>query len=64
MLETVKCELVGYLNPEMDKAEIIKKSFTRDPGAYKRMVKNLLPPSYEVKRRVRNKKTRVRGQSK
>ena len=43
MLETVKCELVGYLNPEMDRAEIMKNSLTRDPGSYKRFVKNVLP---------------------
>ena len=57
MLETIKCELVGYLNPEMDKAEIIKNSFTKDPDLYKRMVKNVLPPGYEAKRRVAKKKT-------
>jgi DNA-binding MarR family transcriptional regulator len=51
MLETVKCELVGYLNPEMDMAEIIKNSFTKDPGLYKRMTKTILPPGYEAKRR-------------
>jgi DNA-binding MarR family transcriptional regulator len=48
MLETVKCELVGYLNPEMDMAEIVKNSFTKDPGLYKRM-KSILPPGYEAK---------------
>jgi len=52
MLEIVKCELVGYLNPEMDMAEIIKNSFTNDPDLYKRMAKNLLPPGYETKLRV------------
>jgi len=57
MLETIKCELTGYLNPEMDMAEIIKNSFTRDPNLYKRMVKNVLPPGYEAKRRVGKKKT-------
>ncbi len=56
MLEKVKCELDGYLNPEMDKAEIIKNSFTNDPDLYKRMAKNLLPPGYEAKRRVREKR--------
>jgi len=57
MLETIKCELIGYLNPEMDMAEIIKNSFTNDPNLYKRMVKNVLPPGYEAKRRVAKKKT-------
>ena len=55
MLETVKCELIGYINPEMDKAEIIKNSFTKDPSLYKRMVKNVLPPGYEAKRKHRKK---------
>ena len=55
MLETIKCELIGYLNPEMDMAEIIKNSFTKDPDLYKRMVKNILPPGYEAKRKGREK---------
>ena len=50
MLERVKCELDSYLDPEMDKAEILQKSLTNDPDIYKRMVKNLLPPGYETKR--------------
>ena len=49
MLETVKCELVGCLSPEMDRAEIMKNSLTRDPGSYKRLVKNVLPPSSEAR---------------
>jgi DNA-binding MarR family transcriptional regulator len=49
-LETVKCELVGYLNPEMDKAEIIKNSYTNRHDLYKRTLKNVLPPGYEAKR--------------
>jgi len=57
MLETVKCELVGFLNPEMDMAEIIKNSFTEDPDLYKRMVKKVLPSGYEAKRRAGKKKT-------
>jgi DNA-binding MarR family transcriptional regulator len=55
-LETVKGELVAYLNPEVDKAEIIKKSFTNDPDLYKRMVKNVLPSSSEVKRQSGKKR--------
>ena len=54
MLDTIKCELAGYLNPEMDKAEIVKNSLTNDPNVYKRMVKNVLPSGYEVKRKRRN----------
>jgi DNA-binding MarR family transcriptional regulator len=48
-LETLKCELTSYLNPEMDKAEIAKKSLTRNPNLYKRMLKTLLPTGYELK---------------
>jgi len=63
-LETLKCELTSYLNPEMDKAEIVKRSLTRDPNLYKRMLESLLPAGYEVKRRMGNKKTLRRGRSK
>jgi MarR family 2-MHQ and catechol resistance regulon transcriptional repressor len=55
MLETVKCKLVGYLNPEMDMAEIAKKSLTRDPNLYKRMVKNVLPSGYEAEGKRKKK---------
>jgi len=48
-LETLKCELTSYLNPEMDKAEIIKKSLTKDPTMYRRMLKVFLPAGYELK---------------
>jgi MarR family 2-MHQ and catechol resistance regulon transcriptional repressor len=58
MLETVKCELIGYLNPEMDMAEIIKNSFTNRPDLYKRMVKNVLPSSPEA-RHQGGKKTKT-----
>jgi hypothetical protein len=54
-LETIKCELTGYLNPEMDMAEIIKNSFTSDPDLYKRMLKQVLPPGYQVKGKRRKK---------
>ena len=59
LLETVKCELVGYLNPEMDKAEIIKKSFTNRPDLYKRIMKKVLPPGYEAKPERREKRKTV-----
>jgi hypothetical protein len=55
MLETVKCELVGYLNPQMDMAEILENSPTNRPDIYKRMAKNVLPPRYEAKRKHRQK---------
>ena len=50
MLERVKWELVGYLDPEMDMAEITKNSLTNDPNLYKRTMPKLLPPGYEAKR--------------
>jgi hypothetical protein len=50
-LETIKCELTGYLNPEMDRAEIMRKSHTNDPNLYKRMLMKVLPPGYEAKRK-------------
>jgi len=59
MLETVKCELVGYINPEMDMAEIIKNSFTNDPDIYKRLVKNVLPSAPQAKRQGGKKKKAI-----
>jgi DNA-binding MarR family transcriptional regulator len=59
MLETIKCELVSYLNPEMDMAEIAGNSFTRDPGLYERMVSNVLPTSYVAKRKSSEKRKTV-----
>jgi MarR family 2-MHQ and catechol resistance regulon transcriptional repressor len=61
MLETLKSELAAYLNPEIEKAEIVKSSFTKDPDIYKRMVKNVLPPGYEAKRKHREKSKPVHG---
>jgi len=54
-LETVKCELVGYANPELDAAEICRTSITRDPNLYGRLVKNVLPPGREAGRKGRKK---------
>jgi DNA-binding MarR family transcriptional regulator len=54
MLETIKCELISYLNPEMDMAEIIKSSFTKAPDLYERL-KRILPPDYEAKRKRRQR---------
>jgi DNA-binding MarR family transcriptional regulator len=55
MLETIRCELVGYLNPEMEMGEIVNTGITRDPGSYRRLVKNVLPPSYAGKGKRREK---------
>jgi hypothetical protein len=60
MLETVKFELVGYLNPQMDKAEIIKHSFTKDPSLYKRFLRDVLPGGYEAKRKSKQAKKAAR----
>src|SRR4030043_1726097 len=49
MLETLKCEFQSYLNPETDRAEIIKKSLTKDPKLYERMSKSVLPAGYELR---------------
>jgi DNA-binding MarR family transcriptional regulator len=60
VLEIVKCECLGYLNPEMDMAEIIKNSVTRParlPRAYERMLKDLTASGSETKRKVGKKKT-------
>ena len=51
LLETAKCELLGYLNPEADMAEIIKNSVTNQPRLYERMIKNVLPSGSKAKRR-------------
>jgi len=60
MLETLKCEFQSYLNPEADRAEVIKRSLTKDPNLYKRMLKNLLPPGYELKFNRGEKRKTVR----
>jgi DNA-binding MarR family transcriptional regulator len=41
LLETVKCEAIACQHPEMDKAEIIRSSLTKDPKLYETNVKNL-----------------------
>jgi hypothetical protein len=59
-LETLKCELTSYLNPEMDKAEIAKKSLTRNPNLYRRMLNTFLSPGYELKSNRGEKRKTVR----
>ncbi|MGA8848471.1 MAG: MarR family winged helix-turn-helix transcriptional regulator [Dehalococcoidia bacterium] len=49
LLETIKCELLGYLNPEVDMAEIIKNSVSNQPDLYEHMVKKVFPSGYEAK---------------
>ena len=50
LLERTKCELLGYLNPEADMAEIVKSSLTNQPDLYERMVKKIFPSGSEAKR--------------
>jgi DNA-binding MarR family transcriptional regulator len=50
MLETVKCESLGYLNPDADVGETIKNSVTNQPDLYQLTVKNVLPSGSEAKR--------------
>lgn len=50
LLETLKCDLLGYLNPEVDMAEIIKNSPTNRPNLYELMAKNFFPSGSEAKR--------------
>jgi DNA-binding MarR family transcriptional regulator len=57
LLEIVKCECFGYLNPGVNIAEIRRNSITNRPDLYKQMVKSVFPHSYEAKRQgVRKKK--------
>jgi DNA-binding MarR family transcriptional regulator len=60
LLETVKCDLLGYLNPEADMAKIIKNSVTNQPGLYERMIKNIFPSGSEAKRQVVKRKKAIR----
>jgi DNA-binding MarR family transcriptional regulator len=56
LLERIKCELLGYLNPEADMAEIVKSSVTNQPDLYKGMVKKVFPAGSEAKRQGGKKK--------
>jgi hypothetical protein len=60
MLEIVKCEAHGYLNPEEDMAEIIKNSPTNQPNLYELMVKNVFPSGSEAKRQGGKKGKTIR----
>jgi hypothetical protein len=56
LLEMLKCEFLGYLNPEVNMAEIIKNSVTNQPDLYERMVKNIFPSGSEAKRQGGDKR--------
>jgi DNA-binding MarR family transcriptional regulator len=60
MLEIVKCEALGYLNPKVNMAEIIKNSATNQPHLYERMVKHVFPSGSEAKRQGGKKRKTIR----
>jgi DNA-binding MarR family transcriptional regulator len=60
MLEVVKCEIDGCLHPEADMAEIVKSSYTKRPGLYEKMLKNILPLGSEAEHKGRGKRKTVR----
>jgi MarR family transcriptional regulator for hemolysin len=55
LLETLKCDSLGYLNPKVDMAEIIKNSPTNRSSLYELMVRNVFPSGSEAKRKHREK---------
>lgn len=55
VLETVKCECLGYLNPEKDMAKIVKNSVTGRPDLYREWAKTF-PSGAQVKRQVVRRK--------
>lgn len=59
MLEIVKCEALGYLNPEVDMAEIIKNSATNQPDLYERMVKYTFHSTPQAKRQGGKRKKAI-----
>jgi len=60
LLETLKCDSLGYLNPEVDMAEIIKNSPTNQPNLYELMVKNIFPSGSEARGKGREKRKTMR----
>ena len=57
LLETIKCECLGYLNPGVDMAEIVEGSVTTRPDLH-RLWNKAFPSGAQAKRRVtRRKKT-------
>jgi DNA-binding MarR family transcriptional regulator len=50
LLEIAKCEALGYLNPEVDMAEIVKNSLTNQPDLYDRLAKRVSISTPEAKR--------------
>lgn len=60
LLETVRCECLGYLNPKADMAEIRKKSVTNRPDLYEQMAKKILASGARPKPRVAKGKKATR----
>jgi DNA-binding MarR family transcriptional regulator len=56
LLELVKCECLGYLNPEADMVEIRKKSVRNRPDLYERMARNVLASGSKARRQVVERK--------
>jgi DNA-binding MarR family transcriptional regulator len=60
VLETLKCDSVGYLNPDLDMAEIIESSPTNRPDLYALMAKNILASGSEARGKPSEKRKTVR----
>ena len=60
LLETLKCDSLGYLNPELDIAEIMKSSPTNRSNLYQLLVKNVFASGSEATRKGREKRKIVR----
>jgi DNA-binding MarR family transcriptional regulator len=59
LLETMKCEFLAYLKPEVDRAVISKNSVTNRPDLYKtyqRMMRDVLPSGSDAASRVAERK--------
>ena len=56
LLEKVKYELLGYMNPELDRAEIIKRSIASQLDFYAHVAKTLPASCPEGKRQVAGRK--------
>jgi len=59
-LETLKCELTSYLNPEIDKAQLAKESLTRTANLYRQMLDTFLSPGDELRSARGEKRKTVR----
>jgi DNA-binding MarR family transcriptional regulator len=59
LLETMKCEFLAYLKPEVDRAVISKNSGTNRPDLYKtyqRVVRDVLPSGSDAESQVAKRK--------